>query len=382
MENIPDLYLQNCRTGGTCNRTDSMIFDDEIHGIDAYYRLDFLDPVMTSNEGSEDFYYTPSSTLTKGQGRYLVEHHKRQHSNASTNDYHEAAQSWATNTPNISPGNSPSHPLSSKRHAIKHTRSLSISSTKANPKNKGYVPSHRRTLSANINTSPPVKIHRSSPPLVEKTYWTPLARSPSTSDANVRDNILLSESITPHTKCPGEEQLSESDQVYPNLTKTTGIYVPLATLPQDASSEQCRELFRNIEHKLDSNLVKSEGANVNLGSNKSLTDLEKIKLVTIKCADASSIGSDSDLAESDDANRINAHALSGNTSPQQAPCTPTGDSCPPAPQYASPIHKRDGSSGRKKSLSHEGSKELEGRCGLPPVDEDKEPSQTSAEMLE
>ena len=131
LENIPDLYLQNCRTGGNCNRTDSMIFDDEIHGLDAYYRLDFFNPIIQSNEGSEDCYYTPSSTLTRAQRQCIVEQHRRNHSNCSAsisnNEYQEAVQSWATNTPCVSPCLSPSHLTTksggapSKHNLIKHT---------------------------------------------------------------------------------------------------------------------------------------------------------------------------------------------------------------------------------------------------------------------
>lgn len=200
LENIPDLYLQNCRTGGNCNRTDSIIFDDEIHGIDAYYRLDFLNPILGSNEGSEDCYYTPSSTLTRNQRQTFIQHHRRQHSGCSTVNsnecYQEAVQSWATNTPNLSPGNSPSHPQGAivpNKLGLKHTRSMSICAVKPNSKT-GYVPSHRRTLSANVNSmvpssaTPPTlaRVHhsRTSPPspLVEKTYWTPMARSPTTDE--------------------------------------------------------------------------------------------------------------------------------------------------------------------------------------------------------
>jgi len=58
LENMPDFYLQNCRTADTSS--DDLEFDDPLKGIDMYYKVDFFD---TISRGSD--YYTPNSTLTR-----------------------------------------------------------------------------------------------------------------------------------------------------------------------------------------------------------------------------------------------------------------------------------------------------------------------------
>ncbi|XP_076070005.1 uncharacterized protein LOC143041816 [Oratosquilla oratoria] len=118
LENLPDLYLQNCRTGA-CQRTDSIMFDDELHGLDAYYKVDFFD---TQSHGSD--YYTPTSTLnrsfksTRGQHSF-DKRHSRTSSNTSW-DFQEA-QSW------ISRRESPSNYSTPVRGFAKcHARSFSM----------------------------------------------------------------------------------------------------------------------------------------------------------------------------------------------------------------------------------------------------------------
>lgn len=138
LENLPDLYLQNCRTGA-CQRTDSIIFDDALHGIDAYYKVDFFD---TQSHHSSD-YYTPASTLTHSfrstKGQEPIKQHSRTSSNTSS-DFVEA-QAWIRRDSSALGGSSPSRTIPS--YAKIHSRSLSV----AGP---------------SFNVSDPVKVHKRS----------------------------------------------------------------------------------------------------------------------------------------------------------------------------------------------------------------------------
>lgn len=140
LENLPDLYLQNCRTGA-CQRTDSIIFDDALHGIDAYYRVDFLD---TQSHCSD--YYTPASTLThsfrSNKGQDPVKQHSRTSSNTSS-DFVEA-QAWLRRDSSALSGNSPSRTLPS--YSKIHGRSLSVAGPSFMVSDPVKV--HKRSLSA------------------------------------------------------------------------------------------------------------------------------------------------------------------------------------------------------------------------------------------
>ncbi|XP_042871822.1 uncharacterized protein LOC122253089 isoform X2 [Penaeus japonicus] len=141
LENLPDLYLQNCRTGG-CQRTDSILFDDALNGIDAYYKVDFFD---TQSHGSD--YYTPASTLTrsfrssKGQDN---KRHSRNSSNTSC-DFVEA-QPWIRRDSLSVNGSSPAHNHPPPGSVRSHNRSLSVATPTS------YAPDpvrvHKRSLSA------------------------------------------------------------------------------------------------------------------------------------------------------------------------------------------------------------------------------------------
>ena len=137
LENLPDLYLQNCRTGA-CQRTDSIIFDDALHGIDVYYKVDFLDTQSHSSD-----YYTPASTLTRSfrstKGQEAIKQHSRTSSNTSS-DFVEA-QAWMRRDSSVLSGCSPSRTIPS--YAKIHSRSLSV----AGP---------------SFNVSDPVKVHKRS----------------------------------------------------------------------------------------------------------------------------------------------------------------------------------------------------------------------------
>ena len=136
LENLPDLYLQNCRTGG-CQRTDSLIFDNEIQGLDAYYKLDFLE--VQSYEGSD--YYTPNSTLTRtGRRSDSKKRHSRNSSNTSSSTVFLEAQSWVTRRDSSSLGGAPS-PKS-------HSRSFSVAAPPSAVNQQRVKPGHRRSLSA------------------------------------------------------------------------------------------------------------------------------------------------------------------------------------------------------------------------------------------
>ncbi|MCL4135212.1 UNVERIFIED_CONTAM: hypothetical protein GTU68_002320, partial [Idotea baltica] len=87
LETLPDLYIQNCRTG-SCQRTDSLVFDDEIDGLDVYYKVDFLDGQSFSSD-----YYTPNSTLTR-QSKSGKMGHSRNASTISGGTEYQEAHSW------------------------------------------------------------------------------------------------------------------------------------------------------------------------------------------------------------------------------------------------------------------------------------------------
>lgn len=140
LENLPDLYLQNCRTGA-CHRTDSIIFDDALHGIDAYYKVDFLDTQSHSSD-----YYTPASTLThsfrSNKGQDPVKQHSRTSSNTSS-DFVEA-QAWIRRDSSALSGNSPSRTIPS--YSKIHSRSLSVAGPSFMVSDPVKV--HKRSLSA------------------------------------------------------------------------------------------------------------------------------------------------------------------------------------------------------------------------------------------
>lgn len=140
LENLPDLYLQNCRTGA-CQRTDSIIFDDALHGLDAYYKVDFFDTQSHSSD-----YFTPASTLThsfrSNKGQEPVKQHSRTSSNTSS-DFVEA-QAWIRRDSSALSGNSPSRTFPS--YSKIHSRSLSVAGPSFMVSDPVKV--HKRSLSA------------------------------------------------------------------------------------------------------------------------------------------------------------------------------------------------------------------------------------------
>lgn len=73
LENLPNLYFDNCRSG-SCGKSDSMVFDpskDDIDGMDTYFKAKIDD--LAAGPSLEDVnseYYTPtelSSTSPHGQ---------------------------------------------------------------------------------------------------------------------------------------------------------------------------------------------------------------------------------------------------------------------------------------------------------------------------
>lgn len=140
LENLPDLYLQNCRTGG-CQRTDSIIFDDALNGIDAYYKVDFFD---TQSHNSD--YFTPASTLTHSfrstRGHDPAKQHSRTSSNTSS-DFVEA-QLWIRRDSSAISGSSPSRTLPA--HSRCHSRSFSVTGPTSFVSDPIRV--HKRSLSA------------------------------------------------------------------------------------------------------------------------------------------------------------------------------------------------------------------------------------------
>lgn len=79
LENLPNLYFDNCRSG-SCGKSDSMVFDpssEDLNGMDTYFKAKTLDdlivrprPGSQSLEDVNSEYYTPtelSSTSPHGQ---------------------------------------------------------------------------------------------------------------------------------------------------------------------------------------------------------------------------------------------------------------------------------------------------------------------------
>lgn len=342
LENIPDLYLQNCRTGGGCNRTDSMIFDEEIQGIDAYYRLEFLGPIGMMNDSSEDMFYTPSSTLTKAQRHAFIQHHRRNHSNcsASTTEYQEAVQSWTTNTPTTqSPGTSPSHltapPNPLKYKPLKHSRSLSISMSKPSATNKAQVPSHRRTLSANVQTNNSLPKVQSPSSLEEKTYWPPRPRSAGVEEDQSLECNPSAKSDSDNSDTEATSMLHGSRRPDEQSYKCSPVgkkpYVKLEPQVHDSVPGVYRPVQRDEGEDLEYNAI--AGAKEDHNNKRVLDVVDKSAKVT----EGSSL-------------------LLHNTE------------SPPS----------DAEAKRKKSISREGSKEMDGRFALPSVNEDLEPTPSSS----
>lgn len=74
LENLPNLYFDNCRSG-SCGKSDSMVFDpsrDDLNGMDTYFKAKTLDDLAAgpSLEDVNSEYYTPtelSSASPHGQ---------------------------------------------------------------------------------------------------------------------------------------------------------------------------------------------------------------------------------------------------------------------------------------------------------------------------
>lgn len=73
LENLPNLYFDNCRSG-SCGKSDSMVFDpskDDLNGMDTYFKAKIDDLVAgQSQEDANSEYYTPtelSSASPHGQ---------------------------------------------------------------------------------------------------------------------------------------------------------------------------------------------------------------------------------------------------------------------------------------------------------------------------
>ncbi|KAF2352526.1 Leucine-rich repeat [Trinorchestia longiramus] len=356
LENIPDLYLQNCRTGGNCNRADSIVFDDEIHGIDAYYRLDFLNPIGASNEGSEDMFYTPSSTLTNTQRNIFIHQHQRNTSScsASTTEYQEAFQSWATNTPTLqSPKTSPSHlttpQLSGKYRALTHSRSLSTSGSKPTTSNsKGHELTHRRTHSANIQTRSSIpKVHSS--PSQEKSHRP--QRPKSVELTHLHNGIPK---VFIETNNRNEEAAKLKNSSAPSVSDN----------PRSIPSHQmpCAKIEPHNPETETSALLKDESLNMNYLQGNS---------------EASSSANFSPL-----------HGGKPDTTNPSTSCTVTATN-DVLNETEHPKRKNDdftemkkSHSSKDKSLSREGSKEMESRFALPAVTEDQEPTSSSSSSNE
>lgn len=64
LENLPNLYFENCRSG-SCGRSDSMAFDPDVENIDMYLKskiekLSSLPNPLTDDDSKMSIYYTPT----------------------------------------------------------------------------------------------------------------------------------------------------------------------------------------------------------------------------------------------------------------------------------------------------------------------------------
>lgn len=204
LENLPDLYLQNCRTGA-CQRTDSIIFDDALHGIDAYYKVDFLDTQSHSSD-----YYTPASTLThsfrSNKGQEPVKQHSRTSSNTSS-DFVEAL-AWIRRDSSALSGNSPSRTIPS--YSKIHSRSLSV----AGP---SFV------------VSDPVKVHKRSLSASHPSHR--VAPAPETRGIPARIT-LCEETSDSNQTCPNSPSSVPSTPVHKNKVSVSPAPSPKALIVQ------------------------------------------------------------------------------------------------------------------------------------------------------
>ncbi|RXG51070.1 Immunoglobulin domain and leucine-rich repeat-containing protein 2 [Armadillidium vulgare] len=151
LETLPDLYIQNCRTG-SCQRSDSIIFD-ELDGIDVYYKIDFLDAQSVSSD-----YFTPNSTLTRTHKSTKGTHSRDQSSISGGTEYHDV-HSYVTRQES-------SESEKSRDNLKQHSRSFSIATPQSLLQRLESSRSHRRSVSVSSHPSP--SLYHPTPPLVEE----------------------------------------------------------------------------------------------------------------------------------------------------------------------------------------------------------------------
>ncbi|XP_014487524.1 PREDICTED: leucine-rich repeat and immunoglobulin-like domain-containing nogo receptor-interacting protein 3 [Dinoponera quadriceps] len=78
LENLPNLYFDNCRSG-SCGKSDSMVFDpakDDLNGMDTYFKAKTIDDLAAgpSQEDVNSEYYTPTElSSTSPHGMNMME---------------------------------------------------------------------------------------------------------------------------------------------------------------------------------------------------------------------------------------------------------------------------------------------------------------------
>lgn len=221
LENLPDLYLQNCRTGG-CQRSDSILFDDALNGIDAYYKVDFFD---TQSHASD--YYTPASTLTRSFRASRANDPTKRHSRTSSNtssDFVEA-QTWIQRESGSMGGNSPAHP--NPPHVRGHNRSMSM----ANP--ASYV-------------QEPVRVHKRS---LSATHPT-RRMVPAPELRGVPARITLCEEVSDYDLA--------TPPTSPNSLPGTPVAQPSVTNPIQTDKQQQQQLYVDSQNEVEINIVKAD----------------------------------------------------------------------------------------------------------------------------
>ncbi|KAK8734199.1 hypothetical protein OTU49_006057 [Cherax quadricarinatus] len=272
LENLPDLYLQNCRTGG-CQRTDSILFDDALNGIDAYYKVDFLD---TQSHNSD--YYTPASTLTRSfrssKGHDPTKQHSRTSSNTSC-DFVEA-QPWVRRDSSAVSGNSPSHTFPALLRS--HNRSLSVAGP--TPYVSDPVRVHKRSLSASHPS------HKVAPVPEVRGIPARIALREEASDYNLRTSLGSPNSAPGTPTLIGRIRLTFDNEKSPlSQAKDQSMSIPRENSPK------VREKSSNSDEALSSNTSVCVDSKVANDSENAVHNEDDTLLTTVtddNCSNSSS----------------------------------------------------------------------------------------------
>lgn len=274
LENLPDLYLQNCRTGG-CQRSDSILFDDALNGINAYYKVDFLD---TQSHGSD--YFTPASTLTRSFRRAHDPNKRHSHTSSNTSSDFVEAPLWIRGDSGSLGSNSPAR--SNPPLLRTHNRSMSM----ANPISYVTEPVrvHKRSLSATHPThrvvpAPELRGVPARITLCEEVSDYDLATPPSSISSLPGTSFAAASSSKKMFNDTQQFSISEPKKE----SRSTSLKIDDVTLSED-TSDYVSVKANDSDTKV---AIESEGAN----DSDSKVPAEDDALLTGDCADDASSGS-------------------------------------------------------------------------------------------